>query len=133
MAKGYEVNQARIWALRGMGKDLARRAKSKCELTGISGVPLHPYEVPPVPTDPDFERTILVSDACLQALDRPDSMDGQEWRCLAEAVWSDLPAVQVVAWRMLQVLATRDDWARNALEEVFLDPEIEEWALAAPL
>lgn len=133
MAKGYEINQARIWALRGMGKDLARRAKSKCELTGVSGVPLQPYEVPPVPADPDFERTILVSDICLQALERPDSLAGQEWRCLAEAVWSSLPAVQVAAWRMLRVLATREDWARTALDNVFLDPEIAEWALAVPL
>jgi protein PhnA len=133
MAKGYETHQARIMALQGMGKDLARRAKSKCELTGVSGVPLHPYEVPPVPADPDFQRTILVSETCLHALEHPNSLTGQEWRCLAETVWSNLPAAQVMAWRMLSVLATREDWARNALEEVFLDPEIEEWALAAPL
>ena len=133
MAKGYEINQARMLALQGMGKDLARRAKSKCELTGVSGVPLRSYEVPPVPADPDFNRTILISEACQQALDHPDTLAGQEWRCLAESVWSDLPVVQVAAWRMLRVLATREDWAASALDDVFLDPEIEEWALAAPL
>ena len=40
MAKGYELHQARMMALQGMGKDLTRRAKSKCELTGAAGVSL---------------------------------------------------------------------------------------------
>ena len=47
MAKGYDGNQARIEALSLLGKDLARRAKSKCELSGESGVPLKTYEVEP--------------------------------------------------------------------------------------
>jgi protein PhnA len=48
-------------------------------------------------------------------------------------VWSEIPAVQVVAWRMLQELAKREDWAREALESVFLDPDVQEWAEQAPL
>ncbi len=128
MGKGYETHQARMLALQGLGKDLARRAKSKCELTGAAGVPLRPYEVPPVADEPDFERTLLVSEACHEVLERPDKLHGREWQCLAEAVWSEMPAVQVVAWRMLNHLAKREDWAREAIEEVFLDEEVEKWA-----
>lgn len=128
MAKGYELHQLRMMALQGMGKDLARRAKSRCEITGVSGVRLTPYEVPPVPAEPDFDRTILVSQACLEMIERPERMRGREWQCLAEAVWSDMPAVQVTAWRMLRELAKREDWAREALENTYLDPEIEAWA-----
>jgi protein PhnA len=40
MAKGHETHQSRVAALQALGKDLARRAKSKCELTGVGGVPL---------------------------------------------------------------------------------------------
>jgi hypothetical protein len=29
---------------------------------------------------------------------------------------------------MLDELAKREDWAREALEEVILDPEVEDWA-----
>jgi protein PhnA len=43
-------------------------------------------------------------------------------------VWTDFPALQVVAWRLLNQLAPRDDWARQLLEEVVLDPATEEWA-----
>lgn len=128
MAKGYELHQARMMALQGMGKDLARRAKSRCEITGASGVPLWPYEVPPVPADPDIDRTILISESCHEMLDHPERLRGREWQCLAETVWSDMPAVQVTAWRMLRELAKREDWAREALDGVFLDPAIEDWA-----
>ena len=130
MAKGYELHQARMMALQGMGKDLARRAKSRCEITGVSGAPLWPYEVPPVGAEPDIDRTILISPSCREMLEHPDRLRGREWQCLTEAVWSDMPAVQVTAWRMLRELAKREDWAREALEEVFLDPGIEDWAMS---
>lgn len=128
MARGYDTNQQRQAALNALGKDLARRAKSKCELTGAAGVPLRPYEVPPVPADPDPDRILLLSEACHAALARPAAIDCREWRCLGEAVWSDFPALQVVAWRLLRQLATRDDWAREALAAVDLEPALEEWA-----
>ncbi len=128
MAKGYELHQARMMALQGIGKDLARRAKSKCELTGVSGTPLRAYEVPPVSEQPDIDRTLLVSEECYQALEHPSRLAGRSWQCLAGAVWSEIPAVQVVAWRMLRELAKREDWAREVLDEVFLDPEVEKWA-----
>jgi protein PhnA len=131
MAKGYELHQARMMALQGMGKDLTRRAKSRCELTGASGVPLRAYEVPPVGAEPDLDRTILVSETCYEMLEHPERLRGREWQCLAETVWSELPAAQVTAWRMLNELAKREDWAREVIEEVFLDSEIEQWARTA--
>lgn len=133
MAKGYELHQVRMMALQSMGKDLTRRAKSKCELTGAAGVSLRPYEVPPVAEDPDIERTLLISDTCREMLEHPERLAGRAWQCLAETIWSEMPAVQVVAWRMLHVLAKREDWAREILDEVFLDPEVEAWAKAAEL
>jgi protein PhnA len=133
MAKGHEIHQAREQALRGLGKDLARRAKSKCELTGAAGVPLAAYELPPVEKEPSLERTLLISGDCLEALMRPKTLSGQAWRGLTETLWSELPAAQVVAWRMLAVLAVKEDWARSALEESQLDDETLAWAEAAPL
>jgi protein PhnA len=133
MGKGYETHQARVAALQALGKDLARRAKSKCELTGAAGVPLRPYEVPPVPADPDLDRTLLVSETCIEVLENPKRLKGREWQCLAETVWSELPATQVVAWRMLNHLAKSEDWAREVIGELFLDEEVENWAKSAEL
>ncbi len=133
MGKGYETHQARVSALQSLGKDLARRAKSKCELTGAAGVPLRLYEVPPVADEPDLDRILLVSEPCLQALEKPRTLAGRGWQCLAESVWSESPAVQVVSWRMLNELAKREDWAREVIAEVFLDPAVEEWAKSSEL
>ncbi len=133
MGKGYDTHQARVAALQLLGKELARRAKSKCELTGAAGIPLRAYEVPPVSTEPDLARTLLLSEACHDALSHPDKLVGRKWQPLTEIVWSEMPAVQVVAWRMLNHLAKREDWARDAIEEVFLDPEVETWAKSTEL
>lgn len=133
MGKGYDAHHARVEELRGLGKDLARRAKSKCELTGAAGVPLRAYEVPPVATSPELSRTLLVSEACHEVLERPAKLKGREWQRLTETVWSDFPAAQVVAWRMLSRLAKSEDWAREALDDVFLEDEVESWAKAVEL
>jgi protein PhnA len=133
MAKGHETHQSRVAALQALGKDLARRAKSKCELTGVGGVSLRAYEVPPVGPEPDIERTLLVSEECIEVLENPRKLKGREWQCLAETVWSEMPAIQVVAWRMLNHLAKNEDWARDVLEQLFLDEEVEAWAKSAEL
>jgi protein PhnA len=133
MGKGYDTHQARVTALQLLGKDLTRRAKSKCELTGAAGVPLRAYEVPPVSTEPDLARTLLLSEACHDALSRTEKIAGRSWQFLTEMIWSEVPAIQVVAWRMLNHLAKREDWAREAIEEVFLDPDVETWAKSSEL
>lgn len=46
MTKGYEKNRERIAALNSLGKNLARRSGSKCELCFASKVPLYTVEVP---------------------------------------------------------------------------------------
>jgi protein PhnA len=133
MARGFDAHQERLRALQLLGKDLVRRARSRCELTGASGVSLQLYEVPPVPAEPDLSRTLLLSQVAIAALEKPTCIAGREWRCLGEAVWNELPAIQVVAWRLLDCIGRREDWARGILDEVFLDPAVEAWARSSPL
>jgi protein PhnA len=134
MGKSYDSHHARLTALALLGKDLARRAKSKCELTGAAGVPLAAYEVPPVAPEPDLERTLLLAEPCLTALAQPKTLAGRSWQGpLAEMIWSERPALQVVAWRLLDRLARKEDWAREVLDSAALDPETEAWAKSCPL
>ena len=55
-------------------------------------------------------------------------LDGPHWRCLGEAVWSGEAAVQVLAWRLLQRIEAV--WARDLLDGVYLEPEVQAWAEA---
>ena len=128
MGKGYEENQARQALLQSFGKDLARRAKSTCELSGKSGVPLRIYEVPPVPKEPDPARCLMICDEVIEALAKPGLFKADEWRHLGELIWSDEPMVRLMTVRILQFLGKKNDWCRDVIEEAYLDDEVLEEA-----
>ncbi len=132
MAKGYEENQARVAAIASFGKELARRSRSRCELCESSGVKLSAFEVAPVPREPDPDRCLFLCEECREQVEHPKRFQpGERWRCLAQTLWSEVPAVQVMAVRLLRRQADSQSWAREALENAFLDPEIEAWAAAS--
>lgn len=124
MAKGYDAHQQRQMALSSFGKDLARRAKSKCELSGASGVPLHIYEVPPVPTEPDYHRCLMLSEDVLDQIKKPNTIIPDQWRNLGELIWSDLVPVQIMSYRLLSYIAQKENWAQDILDEAFLDDDL---------
>ena len=128
MAKGLLKHQERQGALSLLGKDLARRAKSKCELCEASGVPLSIYEVEPVPGEPDYDRCLMLCETCKTQLDQPRRLETNHWRCLTKSIWSPIPAVQVVSLRLLKQLSEKQDWAMEALEHAYVEPDIEQWA-----
>ena len=133
MGKGYETNQARLAVLQGFGKDLARRAKSTCELSLAKGVPLRIYEVPPVSGEPDFERCLFLSEPTIAALEKPSLLLADEWRHLGELIWVDHPLVQMMTVRILDYLGKENDWCREIVEEAYLDEAVLEMARAASL
>ena len=55
------------------------------------------------------------------------------WRGLASAMWSEEPAEQVIAARMLKRLSG-EGWAQDLAEQLYLDDETQAWAdnIAAP-
>lgn len=128
MAKGLLKHQERQGALSLLGKDLARRAKSKCEICEASGVPLSIYEVAPVPDEPDYDHCLMLCEVCKTQLEYPKRLEANHWRCLTKSIWSPIPAVQVVSLRQLKALSEKQDWAIEALEHAYLEPEIEQWA-----
>ena len=109
------------------GKNLVRRSKSCCELCEESGVKLQVFEVAPVCDEPELESCIFICDTCHEQIENPKRIDAGHWRCLNNAVWSEVPAIQVASIRMLRLLAIKNDWAEDLLDQAFLDPEIEEW------
>jgi len=126
---GYDKNKAREDALNALGRQLARRAGSKCELFEEGGTRLTPFEVPPVPSDPDLERTLLLSEEAIEGITSSKPIANTDrWRVLETAMWSENAAVKVVAVRMLRRLVDQGvDWARDALDMVYLTEDEQEW------
>ena len=105
---------------------LQDRSGNKCELC-TSDQNLSVYEVPP--TDgANSDKSIYTCEICkshIEGTDEPDK--SHHWRCLNDSMWSSVPAVQVMAWRMLNRLKS-ESWAQDMLDMLYLDDEMMEWA-----
>lgn len=53
--------------------------------------------------------------------------DENHWRCLNDSMWSEVAAVQVMAWRILNKLSATD-WAGGLIDMLYLEDEVREWA-----
>lgn len=127
MATGFHAHRARREAASALGKELTRRSKSHCELCRASGERLEVVEVPPLPDTPDANRAMLLCESCGEGL-LGGRLEPGQWRFLEEAVWSDVPPVQVAAVRMARRLQAKGTgWAQELLAGLYLDPEIEAW------
>jgi len=108
-------------------KALMARSASKCELCG-SEDDLQVYKVTPV-KDGEANECVLVCGICHTQIENPDSMDANHWRCLNDSMWSTEPAVQVMAWRLLNRLKA-EGWPQDLLDMLYLDDETMAWAKA---
>ena len=127
MAKGLEKHQERLDKVALLGKDLARRAKSKCELCEGGEGKLRPYEVEPLPETPCIEKALLICSKCRDDIEK-NHFNPKRWRFLESVVWSELPSVQVTAVRVCRILRSNGvDWSQELLETVYLTPTVEEW------
>ena len=101
-------------------QQLLERGQSKCELCQ-STEDLDGYQVLPK------EEGILTCITCKNHLDGVDKVSTEHWRALSDSMWSEYPAVQVVAWRILKSL-DQETWTTNLLDQLYLDEELLEWA-----
>ncbi len=133
MATRKEKHQARLDAINALGRGLARRAKSTCELSGQKGVKLVAVEIGPLPEEPEAERCVFVDATLKPMIEGGKITEPDHFRYLQDSVWSETPAVQVCAVRLLRRIADAgSEWARDTLDGLYLDPEIEAWADEAP-
>lgn len=108
-------------------KELEDRSGKACELCA-SQESLVIYEVPDSPKDVK-DTSILVCSTCVTQLTDEDQIEANHWRCLNDSMWSPVPAVQVVAYRMLNQLKSQG-WPVDLLEMMYLEDETKAWAEA---
>ncbi len=101
-------------------KELIARSGGKCELCG-SVEDLSVLEVSP--SDATAEQSILVCPKCLAGIQNSDEMDETHFNCLNDSMWSEIPAVVVVSYRLLTALGRQD-----LLDMLYLEDEVKSWA-----
>ena len=116
MAKGDQLHKEHLDAVSLFGKSISKRAGFRCEwCAGSDGLRLWEYRPD---QDPSPENLALLCDAC-RALYLSKSADTHKLRSLRNALWSDVPAVAEGA--AIVVSRCREPWAREAIEESFID------------
>ena len=111
MAKGKAKHEARLAEISLLGKDLARRAKQRCELCdGKGDLRAHDTRSDQPPTMDTI--ALFCADCRARAGGRDDP--AEQLRFLENAIWSDVPAVSSTAQAMLRRVDA--GWARAALD-----------------
>lgn len=103
---------------------LTARSNGCCELCGASN-DLAIYAVPPQELASSDNHVLLCS-TCKPQVEGAE-LDANHWRCLNDSMWSQVPVVQVMAYRMLKRLGA-ETWAQDALEMLYLDDDTRKWA-----
>jgi protein PhnA len=111
----------------GLERRLKIRSNNQCELCK-SERNLSIYDVPPNAQQRE-EDSIIVCEKCAAQLNNKEELDSKHWACLNESMWSEVPAVQVVSWRMLNRLKA-ESWAMDAIDMMYFDEETLAWAKA---
>jgi len=109
-------------------EELKSRSDSKCELCSATEN-LNLYEVSP-DSKGTIDDSVLLCQVCNEQIENPEKTEANHWRCLNDSMWSQIPAVQVIAWRMLTRLKD-EDWPQDLLEMFYLDDETLSWAQAS--
>jgi protein PhnA len=109
-------------------KEISSRSNGICELCGSTNE-LIALEVTPIQNNGRVDDFVHVCSTCSEQISNPDTMDTNHWRCLNDSMWSETPAVQVIAWRMLNRLKS-EGWPQDLLEMLYLDEDTLTWAKA---
>ncbi|MGC1496961.1 MAG: alkylphosphonate utilization protein [Sulfitobacter sp.] len=95
-----------------------------CPLCTTPDTPLIPIPVPGGPADASAD----ICGICADQLDKPNS---DHFRALASTMWSEDPAIQVLAARTLTKIA--EPWARDLADQLYLDDDTRAWADNVPV
>jgi len=106
-------------------QSLLHRSNTQCELCSAKDN-LSVYSLPPESQD-TVEQSILVCETCHAQITQISPLIEDHWRCLNDSMWSTVPAVQVMAWRLLKALSSAS-WAQDLLDMLYFEPEMQAWA-----
>ncbi|WP_299252176.1 alkylphosphonate utilization protein [uncultured Aquimarina sp.] len=106
-------------------KELQNRSGASCELCNTAEN-TSVYDIPESP-NVGLDSSILVCVTCKGQIEDPSTMNTNHWRCLNDSMWSEVPGVQVIAWRMLTRLRS-EGWPQDLLDMLYLEEDVLTWA-----
>lgn len=107
---------------------LQNRSNQACELCLNPDSDLNAYTVPP--RNESIENQVVLCSECLRQIASGDYTNTHHWRCLEGSIWSEVPSVQVLSYKIMSRLSSTEEWARDTIESVYLDESLVEWANA---
>lgn len=107
--------------------DLESRSGGTCELCNASEN-LTEYEVKPA-QNTGSDGYALLCNTCIEQIEDPEATDANHWRCLNDSMWSEVPAIKVLAYRILFRLRS-EGWPQDLLDMLYLDDATKAWAEA---
>ena len=101
-------------------KEIQARSNGSCEMCEQAEATTI-YSVPHS-SSADIDGSVHVCDKCLAQVNITEELEANYWAAfLPNTMWSAVPAVQVVAWRMLEILYLDEDnleWAKATGEHL---------------
>lgn len=103
---------------------LAQRSDNQCEFCKSTDQ-LNTFEVSPC--DGSEDQMVVACQTCIDQIQTPETMDSNHWRCLNDSMWSPVPAVQVMSYRLLHALKS-EGWPQDLLDMMYLEDDVKKWA-----
>ncbi len=105
--------------------ELRTRSGATCELCkttyNLSVYTVHPKK------EESLDNSTLLCQNCQDQIESSIPIDKHHWHCLSESMWSPIPCIQVLSWRLLNRLSG-ESWAQNALDSLYLEDDVLAWA-----
>ncbi len=109
--------------------ELRERSSGQCELCAANpGASV--LQVEPV-ASVDADHSLWICETCGPMVEGGE-LNGQDWFCLQDSIWSEVPAIQAVTWRLLHRLGS-ESWAQDLIEQCYMEDDQLEWAKAGLL
>lgn len=108
-----------------MQKELSERSNGNCELCSANE-DLKVFVVAPKAGD-SIEECIHICNTCNDQLTGEKDMEPNHWRCINDSMWSEVDAVKVVAYRVLNELKS-EGWPNDLIEMFYMEEDTMNWA-----
>lgn len=108
-----------------MTKELEKRSNGICELCS-STEKLVSFTVSPKSGD-SVHECIAICSNCHGQINGSIENDSNHWRCLNDAMWSEVDAVKVVTYRLLTAMK-KEGWPNDLLEMMYMEDDVLTWA-----